>query len=283
MDIKQMFNSFKLTLIRKGPQIATIGGVGLMVGGAVWGAVNSVKKVAPILEEKKKDPEAKVTWKVVKAYAGPAACEILGGTSVLAGMNVLNKRYVASAAAYATVSTAFEAYRENVIERYGQQADTEMMTNAKCETIQIEEVDENGKKKKAKVSVMQSKGPLNGYARYFAYGDSVAAERNFDYNEMFLRGQEIAANKILVAKGYLFLNDLYEMLGFERTIAGQAVGWVYDPSREDHGDNCIKLRKQIVYRQCPDSPGEYEKVWMIDPNVDGGIMSHLVEVGLIGA
>lgn len=52
-----------------------------------------------------------------------------------------------------------------------------------------------------------------------------AKDRN--YNLMFLRHQETYANDKLRAKGFIFLNDVYEMLGMKKTALGQLVGWVY--------------------------------------------------------
>ena len=47
------------------------------------------------------------------------------------------------------------------------------------------------------------------------------------YNLMFLRHQERFANDKLKAKGFIFLNDVYEMLGMKKTALGQLAGWVY--------------------------------------------------------
>lgn len=48
------------------------------------------------------------------------------------------------------------------------------------------------------------------------------------YNLMFLGHQEVYANDLLKAKGFIFLNDVYEMLGMKKTALGQLVGWVYE-------------------------------------------------------
>lgn len=48
------------------------------------------------------------------------------------------------------------------------------------------------------------------------------------YNMMFLRHQERYANDLLMARGHLFLNEVYDMLGMSRTMNGQIVGWVWD-------------------------------------------------------
>ena len=47
------------------------------------------------------------------------------------------------------------------------------------------------------------------------------------YNRMFLREQERYANDLLRARGYLFLNEVYEMLGMVKTKFGQVAGWTW--------------------------------------------------------
>ena len=119
------------------------------------------------------------------------------------------------------------------------------------------------------------------YARYFCYGEARAAEPNADYNLFFLKAQQELANHMLIANGFLFLNDVYDMLGIDRSIAGQTVGWVYDKNMQDHGDNYVDFGIQEVYRKKSDEPGDYEKVFLLDFNVDGSILDHSLDKGLI--
>ena len=42
-----------------------------------------------------------------------------------------------------------------------------------------------------------------------------------------LRSVTKMAQDKLTIKGYLFINDIYDMLGIERTPAGQVMGWIY--------------------------------------------------------
>jgi len=62
------------------------------------------------------------------------------------------------------------------------------------------------------------------YARTFDAYNKHFSNRQKD-NEMFLMAQQNYFNDRLNAVGYVFLNDVYETLGFERTARGQLVGW----------------------------------------------------------
>lgn len=46
------------------------------------------------------------------------------------------------------------------------------------------------------------------------------------YNPTFIRSQQQWANIRLKQKGHLFLNEVYDILGFERTTEGQISGWL---------------------------------------------------------
>jgi hypothetical protein len=78
----------------------------------------------------------------------------------------------------------------------------------------------------------------------------------------------------------MMLNEVYELFGIKPSIAGNRVGWVYDPANPS-GDNQIKLRIQRVYREKDDGSGEWEQVIMINPNVDGMVEEKMVKLGLI--
>jgi hypothetical protein len=56
-------------------------------------------------------------------------------------------------------------------------------------------------------------------------------------NRMFLQAQLHWANNILGSRGYLTLNEVLHMLGFEQTEEGALIGWVLNPSIEvDFGE-----------------------------------------------
>ena len=303
-DIKTATNKSKLAAMKHSPEILVVSGIVGVVTSTVM-ACKATRKIDPVLEDHRKNTEAvhkkyenakdehaekreltKVYVKTgvdfVKLYAPSVTVGILSITGILASNNILRKRNVALAAAYTAIDTSFQQYRSRVVERFGEEVDKELRIGAHQEKIEVVETDENGKEKKVKksVTVVDSSMPSD-YARYFGYGEARAAEPNADYNAFFLKAQQELANHMLRANGFLFLNDVYDMLGIDRSIAGQAVGWVYDKNTDDHGDNYVDFGIQEVFRKKSDQPGDYEKVFLLDFNVDGAILDHAQNKGLI--
>lgn len=300
-NIKTAANKSKLTVMKHSPEILVVTGIVGVVTSAVM-ACKATRRLDPVLEAHKKNAEevhrkftdeklkkrelTKVYMKTgvsfVKLYGPSVTVGMLSITGILASNNILRKRNVALAAAYTAIDTSFRQYRSRVVERFGEDVDKELRIGAHQEKIETVETDENGKEKKVKksVAVVDSNMPSD-YARYFAYGEARAAEPNADYNVFFLRAQQELANHMLRANGFLFLNDVYDMLGIDRSIPGQAVGWVYDKNKDDHGDNYVDFGIQEVFRKKSDQPGDYEKVFLLDFNVDGSILTHSLNKGLI--
>lgn len=164
--------------------------------------------------------------KVTKLYA-PAAIVGVASIGLLTGSHVvLSRRNTQLAAAYAAVSESFKAYRARVIEDGGKEKDEKYRFGIKKvdETI----TEEDGTKKKIKRKVATG---LSEYGRVYGPG-LINWQSNPELNLVFLRGVQNMCNDRLNANGYLFLNDVYDELGFDRTPAGQVVGWL----RSDRSD-----------------------------------------------
>ena len=206
---------------------------------------------------------------IAKLYA-PSV--ILGGLSLAAMIqshNILNRRNAALAAAFTTATESFNRYRKAVVERYGEDIDKELRYGIKKEKINT--VDENGKNKKETVDVI--KNGLEEYSDYARFYDDGCTgwEKDPDYNKMFLKAQQQYANDKLIAQGYLFLNDVYDMLGIPRSKAGQVVGWVYNPENPE-GDNYVDFGIfDVTKENARDFVNGYESTILLDFNVDGNI------------
>lgn len=228
-------------------------------------------------EDSKKDLTivyAQTGLKFVKLYAPAVILGTLSITSILASNNILRKRNIALGAAYAAIDKSFKEYRGRVIERFGEAVDRELKYNIKSQKIEEVVTDpETGKEKKVKSTVdVIDPNLYSEYARFFDDGCK-GWEKNAEYNLMFLRATQNYANDLLRSRGYLFLNDVYDMLGIDRTKAGQIVGWVYDPDNPDHnGDNYVDFGIYDMRKpKARDFVNGYERVILLDFNVDGNI------------
>ena len=92
--------------------------------------------------------------KLAKLYAPSVALGTLSIVSMVASNQILRKRNVALAAAYATVDKTLKEYRERVVERFGQEVDNELRYNIKAKKLEETVTDpETGKEKKVKKTV----------------------------------------------------------------------------------------------------------------------------------
>lgn len=233
--------------------------------GMETGAINGQEYTT---EDGKKDTVvvyAQTGMKLAKLYAPAIILGTLSITSILASNNILRKRNVALGAAYAAIDKSFKEYRGRVIERFGEQVDTELKYGIKAKKFEEIEVDpETGKEKKVKKTVMIADPNLQSdYAVYFD-SKSRNYETNPDYNRMFLKAQQAFANDKLQTRGHLFLNEVLDDLDLPRTPAGQIVGWT-----KDGPDGYVNFRIVEVERETED--GRHEPALLLDFNVEGNI------------
>ena len=225
-------------------------------------------------EDAKKDLTINYTqtaMKIAKLYA-PAV--ILGSASLgclLASNDILRKRNAALSAAYMTVDKSFKEYRQRVVDRFGEEVEKEIRYNIKAEEVTSTVVAEDGSETTVTETV-KTMDP-NLYSDYAKFFDEASPywQKDPEYNFMFLKSQQQYANDLLKARGRLFLNEVYEMLGIDKTKAGQIVGWVYNPENPI-GDNFVDfgifdMSKERVRAFV----NGYEPNILLDFNVDGNI------------
>ena len=111
------------------------------------------------------------------------------------------------------------------------------------------------------------------YARFFDESCS-AWMKDSEHNLTFLLIQQNYANDLLKKKGYLFLNEVYDMLGIPRTKAGQVVGWVYNKDNPI-GDNFVDFGIYNLVSQNREFVNGYSKSILLDFNIDGMILDHI--------
>lgn len=291
-------NKVGFKLQKHSPEILVVAGIVGAVASAVM-ACKATTKLSEITEESKthldaihtamENPEsmpdgdyseddgkkdltivyAQTAGKIIKLYAPSIILGTLSIGAILTSNNMLRKRNMALATAYAAVDKSFKEYRSRVVERFGEELDRELKYNIRKEQVEETIVDENGEEKTVtkEVEVVDSSA-ISDFARFYDDG-CLGWTKDPEMNLMFLRRQQDAANDRLKDKGYLFLNEVYEMLGIPRSKAGQSVGWIYDK------DNVYKIDFGIY--DTHKEPNRnfvngYEKTILLDFNVDGDIL-----------
>lgn len=188
---------------------------------------------------------------LVKLYAVPTLLISGGVACILCSHNVMSKRNAALLESANIANAALDAYQKRVAERLGED---EAATLARP-TIEVDE----------KPQGHETASVINSYGAFFDDSNSNWTGA-VDQDRLFLRCQERYANDMLRARGHLFLNEVYEMLGMPHTPAGAVCGWIKDSATGDG------------YVDFGEIAGEYEEavvngkhVYFIVPNVDGVI------------
>ena len=217
---------------------------------------------------------------VAKLYAPAAIIGVSSLGCILTSHNIVRKRNMALAAAYATVDRSFKDYRGRVIERFGKELDKELKYNIKEKEVEEIIIDEEGNQTTVKKTVKVA-GPL--HSEYAIFFDETARgwTKSPEANKTFLLGVERWANEKLQSQGHLFLNEVLDELGVDRTRTGGEVGWLYDENGIECGDNYVDLG---IFDQCGIERYDErkrafvngkERSIILDPNVDGPILSKL--------
>lgn len=310
MEMKKIINKVKFNVVKHSPEIL----MGLGIAGVITSTVlacRSTLKVQEILdykeenmnnikevlsegredyteEDARKDKTIIMTTTAIRLMKLYVPSVIIGAGSIaclLESHNVMRNRNAGLAAALAATTESFKQYRERVTEKYGDEVDKEMRYG-----IKKEKKEKDGKKTKEEIVVGCDEKELSGYARYFNE-NNINWSDDPQFNLMFLRQNQNWANDKLISQGYLYLNDVYEALGFPKSKAGQVVGWVYDPNNNEHGDNYVdfgiydlnvkgyrnEMTNDTIAEERQDFVNGYRNSILLDFNVDGNIWETMGE------
>lgn len=242
-------------------------------------ANNEVEYTEENEQEDRKTIGMQVAVGMVKTYALPVGLGILSITCILAGHHILKKRNVALAVAYSALSTDFMNYRKRVVDKYGKDVDFMLKNGLEKQIVANQVVDpETGEVKETKEEVLTYEGDkLSQYARVFDEVGSTQWTPSADHNRAFLLMEQNYFNERIRTRGYIFLNEVYERLGFRPTKAGSVVGWVYqnaDYEGIDFGIFTAHTQKAAEFLEGT------EPSIILDFNVQGDILSLVTEGGV---
>ena len=226
--------------------------------------VDPVKEVSPVEEYMDGDYHAdriyvygKASLKLVRLY-GPSVAVGAVSIGMLTGSHVqLVRRNTALMAAYAAVQKAYDEYRARVRDQVGEEAELEIYHAARNELVK----NSSGEIVKATVA------DPNKYSPYAKFFDEYSRhwQKDPELNRMFVQIQQNYFNQRLIAYGHVFLNEIYDALGVDRSKAGAVVGWLKDGDGDGYIDfGIFEAFNSHFVNGC-------EPSILLDFNVDGVI------------
>lgn len=199
--------------------------------------------------------------KIVKLYAPAAGLGLVSIAALTKSHNILTSRNAALMAAYKALEKGFDEYRRRVVDKYGEEEDRIFRYGGR----EVDVIDDKGKVNKV---VRVGDGTPSIYARFFDQ-TSTSWNKNPDYNLSFLINTQSYANDLLKQRGHVFLNEVYDSLGMERSKAGSVVGWLLiGEYRDNYIDFGVFEGDTQVAR---DFVNGREASILLDFNVDGVI------------
>ena len=212
---------------------------------------------------------------LVKVYAAPAGLIFSGFGLIYTGFGIIPKRNTQLIAASAALADAFKKYKEAVREKLGDEAESDIRFGAVESEVEEEVVEttkdgkEKKKTRKKKIKTL-SEFANDPYAKCFDDTNINWKNSNVE-NKNFLLIAQNWANDLYNARGHVFLNEVYDFLGFEHTATGAVSGWV-----KGIGDNFISFGVEdgVMEANRMFVRGDKPLIWL-DFNVDGVILDYI--------
>ena len=216
-----------------------------------------------------------------KLYGPSFGMGLMSFSAILWSHGIMANRQVALIGAYNLLGEAYKSYRARVVEDLGEEVDKNYHLGLKDETHTETEVDEEGKKTKVKKTTKTSHKPgvaPSIYSRFFDESNPFFGTSRL-LNKSFLIAKQNWMNDQLILNGHVFLNQVYQELGFPHTKEGQLVGWVLkDPKsmRKEKRDGHIDFG---IFDVDNDPAREFVNLTnptiLLDFNVDGIILDEI--------
>lgn len=268
-----------LKISKHWPDICLWTGLASGVGAVVSTAVQTTK-LEPIIDEhaeqmrvihqkaendkeyaesaKKKADTVKVygrtAGKIGKLYALPAGLEALSIATRVSGHSTLKSENLALAAAYTGVLEAYKKVREKKAE------DDEDKPPFDEVNVELKDCTDEEKRN----DIIQKEMIRSPYVRVFREGNPYWTN-SLQTNLLLLRKKRAELNDRFHARGYMFLNEVLEMIGMPQCEIGQIVGWVEGSG----GDDFIAFNETPIMNPHEED-GYSPSIWL-DFNVDGDI------------
>lgn len=238
--LKRAYGAARLALHAKSPTILVVGGVVTMGVAAVAAGVQARKfdqRMMPHVEELevvtgidiRSDEEVQrakiriggnMTVECIKLFAVPTILFAGGAGMTFYGHNILIQRNATLAVAFTSLKKSMDAYRQRVREIHGDEWDQRLLNGSK--QVSGAEV---GDDPKGTFHTRDWDAKDDPYNRVFGQGYTSQWQNDLSSNRIFIGGMERLAQSRLNLKGYLYLSEVYESLGFPESDVSRVVGW----------------------------------------------------------
>lgn len=293
--ITRQYHGQALKIKHASPTIMTVGGVGALLAAGVLAVRQTTHMNAVVtnfqhgleaIEKEGRKPEYSdgdrmvmkagvytgLTIETLKVYMVPLALAATGTVAILYAHGIMRKREASLIAAYGILQRGFDAYRERVKESFGEAVEKQINDGHEVR-VYVADDGENVKWEQKKDASVPRYGQSSEYAREFGQDSMYWSDSHPEMNLVYLRAQEKFANHKLQAKGHVFLNEIYDALGFKRSKAGAVVGWT-----RDGGDGFIDFG---LFEPGSEEENDYFYYFngnvpiLVDFNVDGLILDEI--------
>jgi hypothetical protein len=286
VQVTRGLGSAKFTLQKHGPTLMAIGAAaGVIV--TVAEAIRATNKAQQAFEEidqevklvklnGKGETDTDVSKRVLKVYLShsrvlakiywPTAVGTAGTvTLMLVSHTMMKRRQAGLIAAYTMMDTAYKAYRARVAEIVGEEDEKKIYNAIKTKPI------EGGADGLEACEIDYDDNQTSPYFRFFDPTNPNWVKTS-EYNRFFIQAQQNWANDRLHATGFVFLNEVLENLGFERTQIGAVVGWRLNGDGDGYIDFGMEFISDENVRAFVNG---LEPVVRLDFNVDGIIWNKI--------
>lgn len=187
-------------------------------------------------------------WEITKLYAPAVLVHILA-VAALSGSHVqMARRNGALVATLVAANQSFKSYRDRIGEEIGEEQEAEIYNH----------VDRG----------LVDPSQFNKFTRIFNE-DASGWHHDMEINRNFLHFCQDLSNELLHRKGVVFLNEIYDMLGFPHTREGMIYGWILGGEGDDFID--FGLMEAVNSRFI----NGLEKSVVLTFNVDGVLSDYI--------
>lgn len=280
-----------LLVNKNSPQILFAGGLVLM-GATVVSACRGTLKLEAVLDDIKEDREdirsvserhpekyserdiAKLNAyvsmrgfvRIAKLYLPALTFGVASVACLTSSNHILNRRNAGLSAALAATDRALKDYRGRVSEMLGEDKEEKLWRNEKTEQRPV--LDDEGRETKSTKKV-KTGGGKSAYACLWGQDTSTEWDPQPEYNLAKLRAVQNYCNMRLNHRGHLFLNEVFDELGMERSPMGAVVGWLKDGEGDGYVDfGVLAQGDEVAFLDFV--TGHESHIWL-DFNVDGEI------------